>query len=72
VEITRIVRRSISVVGSYGARGRTDMPAVVRLAELGRIRPADVVTQEFPLADADAAYSALDRGEIRGRAVLLP
>ena len=49
VEITRIVRRAISIVGSYGARARADMPEILRLVELGRIRPGAAVTRQFGL-----------------------
>jgi succinate semialdehyde reductase (NADPH) len=72
VEITRIVRRSISILGSYGARARVDMPEVVRLAALGRIRPGSAVTETYPLEQAAAAYLALEYGAIRGRAVIVP
>jgi succinate semialdehyde reductase (NADPH) len=71
VEITRIVRRSITLTGSYGARVRQDMPQVVKLAELGRLRPGAVVTRRYRLEEAEEAYAALDRGEIQGRAVIV-
>ena len=38
VEITRLVRRSIHVVGSYGARIRADMPASSRSSSRARSR----------------------------------
>jgi hypothetical protein len=31
-----------------------------------------MVTQRFPLAEADAAYQALARGDIVGRAIVVP
>lgn len=71
IEITRIVRRSITIMGSFGGRARTDMPELIRLAEMGRIRPEAVITQQFGLDEVAAAYAALERGEIRGRAVVL-
>jgi S-(hydroxymethyl)glutathione dehydrogenase/alcohol dehydrogenase len=70
IEITRVVRRSITIVGSYGARARTDMPEVIRLVELGRLHPGAVVTRRYSLEEITEAYEALDRGEIQGRAVL--
>lgn len=72
IEITRLVRRGLRIVGSFGARTRADMPEVVRLAELGTFRPAEMVTQRFKLTEADAAYKALERGEILGRAIVVP
>ena len=72
VEITRLVRRELRIVGSYGARTRSDMPEIIRLAARGIFRPETMVTQRFSLADADAAYKALARGEIVGRAIVVP
>jgi S-(hydroxymethyl)glutathione dehydrogenase/alcohol dehydrogenase len=72
VEITRLVRRELRIIGSYGARTRSDMPEIIRLAAKGIFRPDTMVTQRFSLADADAAYQALARGEIVGRAIVVP
>ncbi len=71
IEITRLVRRELRIVGSYGARTRTDMPEIIRLAAQGIFRPETMVTQRFALDDADAAYQALARGEIVGRAIVV-
>jgi succinate semialdehyde reductase (NADPH) len=71
IEITRIVRRSISVIGSYGARVRTDMPQVAKLAALGRIDPGKAITQTYRLEETAEAYSALEHAQIRGRAVIV-
>jgi succinate semialdehyde reductase (NADPH) len=71
VEITRLVRRSIHVVGSYGARVRGDMPAILELVESGAVSPAASLTRRFPLAEAAEAYAALDRREIVGRAIVV-
>ena len=70
LEITRLVRRSQRVIGSYGARTRVDMPAVLGLAARGVIRAEDVVTRTFALDDVDAAYKALAAGQIAGRAIV--
>ena len=72
VEITRLVRRELRIAGSYGARTRADMPEIIRLAAQGVFRPETMVTQRFSLDDADAAYQALARGEIVGRAIVVP
>jgi len=47
----------------------SDAQAVVALAEQGLIR-SDV--DVFPLDKVAEAYEALDRGELRGRAVVTP
>jgi S-(hydroxymethyl)glutathione dehydrogenase/alcohol dehydrogenase len=72
VEITRLVRRELRIVGSYGARTRTDMPDIIRLAAQGIFRPETMITRRFRLADADAAYKALAQGDIVGRAIVVP
>jgi S-(hydroxymethyl)glutathione dehydrogenase/alcohol dehydrogenase len=72
VEITRLVRREIHIAGSYGARTRADMPAILGLAAQGYFRPERVVTGTVPLEDVDRMYAALDRGEVVGRVVVTP
>jgi len=72
VEITRLVRRELRIIGSYGARTRSDMPEIIRLAAKGIFKLETMVTQRFTLAETDAAYQALTRGEIVGRAIVIP
>ena len=48
------------------------MPEIIRLAARGTFKPETIVTQRFPLTEADAAYQALSRGEIVGRAIVVP
>ena len=72
VEITQLVRRSQRIIGSYGARTRTDMPEVLSLAARGLLEPQNTVTRTFSLDEADAAYKMLDRGEVVGRAIIAP
>lgn len=57
-----------SVRKSYGGTKR-DLIDSVALARAGRIRAA---VETFDLADGPAAFDRLARGEIRGRAVLIP
>jgi S-(hydroxymethyl)glutathione dehydrogenase/alcohol dehydrogenase len=71
IEITRLVRRGLRIIGSYGARTRADMPEIVRLAAASTFRPEAIVTRRFPLDEADAAYNALAEGEIVGRAIVV-
>lgn len=71
VEITRLVRRGIRIVGSYGARTRTDMPALLRLVEAGAVNPGRAVSRRYALDEVNDAYAALARGEIVGRAVIV-
>ena len=70
VEINRTVRRSQSILGSYGARTRQDLPAVVDLAARGIINYDDLVTRRFSLDEAAAGYEALRHRAVQGRAVV--
>ena len=71
VEITRLVRRGLRIVGSYGARTRADMPEILRLAARGVFRTETIVSRRFSLAETDEAYQALNRGEIVGRGIVV-
>lgn len=70
VEITRLVRRAVRIIGSYGARTRTDLPAVVALAHQGQVDVSRSVTRRYRLDEVNVAYEALNRGEIVGRAII--
>lgn len=71
IEITRLVRRSVSVLGSFGARMRADLPPLIDLVARGAVSTEQLVTQRFPLEAAADAYDALARGEITGRAMVV-
>jgi S-(hydroxymethyl)glutathione dehydrogenase/alcohol dehydrogenase len=70
IDITRLVRRGLSINGSYGGRPRTDMPLLLGLIEQRILRPESAVTRRFALEEVAEAYDALDRGAIVGRAVV--
>ena len=70
IEITPLVRRGQSITGSFGGRTREDLPRVVELVENGGFVPGDLITRRFTLDEVDAAYQALARGEINGRAIV--
>lgn len=71
IEITRLVRRSVSIEGSFGARMRSDLPDLIKLVAKGAVNTEQLVTQRFTLEDAGEAYAALSRGEITGRAMVV-
>jgi S-(hydroxymethyl)glutathione dehydrogenase/alcohol dehydrogenase len=71
VEITRLVRRGIRIIGSYGARTRVDLPAVIALAEAGAIDASRSITRRYPLDQVAEAYAALNAGDIVGRAIVM-
>jgi S-(hydroxymethyl)glutathione dehydrogenase/alcohol dehydrogenase len=70
IEITPLVRRGYHLMGSYGARTRVDLPAVVELAASGDVAIQDAVSRTYPLEQVNDAFAALGRGEIQGRAVI--
>jgi succinate semialdehyde reductase (NADPH) len=70
VEITPLVRRGVSIIGSYGASTRADLGAVIALARNGAVDVSRSVTRRYSLAEAAEAYDALNRGEIVGRAIV--
>jgi len=70
IEITRLVRRGIQLLGSYGSRVRTDFPEVLAMAGRGQVSVTQPITRRYRLDHADEAYAALNRGEIVGRAIV--
>jgi S-(hydroxymethyl)glutathione dehydrogenase/alcohol dehydrogenase len=70
IEITRLVRRSIQLMGSYGSRVRTDLPELLGLAARGQVSASQPITRRYRLEQVDEAYAALNRGEIIGRAIV--
>jgi succinate semialdehyde reductase (NADPH) len=70
-EITPLVRRKISILGSFGGRARTDMPILLSLAAQGRIDPGQFISRRYPIGEATAAFDALERGEVIGRSIIV-
>jgi len=70
VPITHVVRRRISLVGSYGARASTDMPALLEIAARGGVDLEGAITRRFGLDEAGEAYSLLKARKITGRAIV--
>lgn len=70
IDITRLVRRQIKILGSYGGRARQDLPTLVGLAETGIFNLEAAVSKKCKLDEAGEVYNTLNRGEIVGRAVI--
>jgi S-(hydroxymethyl)glutathione dehydrogenase/alcohol dehydrogenase len=70
VEITRLVRRKLQVLGSFGGRPRGDLAALMAMAVDGRLQLDGAISRRFPLEEADTAYALLARGDIAGRAII--
>jgi len=58
----------VAVTRAYGGT-RRDLDEVLALTRAGRIH---VEVEQHPLADGVAVFHALERGEVQGRAVLVP
>ena len=71
IGITRLVRRGIQIVGSFGCRVRTDMPELIAMAAAGRIDVRASISRRYRLDQINEAYEAMERGEIVGRAIVV-
>ncbi|HZE95532.1 MAG TPA: zinc-binding dehydrogenase [Planctomycetota bacterium] len=71
IGITRLVRRGIQIVGSFGCRVRTDMPELIALAASGKIDVKASITRRYRLDQVNEAFEALERGEIVGRSIVV-
>ena len=61
VDLTRLVRRELTVVGAYDARP-ANFPTSISHISQGRVNVGDVLTHRFSLDDAEAAFTvALER-----------
>jgi succinate semialdehyde reductase (NADPH) len=70
-EITQLIRRKISILGSFGGHARTDMPILLSLAAQGRIDPGRFISRRYPISEANTAFDALARGEVIGRSIIV-
>uniref|UniRef100_A0A0A9FGQ9 Alcohol dehydrogenase-like C-terminal domain-containing protein n=1 Tax=Arundo donax TaxID=35708 RepID=A0A0A9FGQ9_ARUDO len=70
VDITRLVRRQVKIIGSYGARARQDLPQIVKLAESGAFNLQNTISRKCKFEEANSAYEDLNQGKIVGRAVV--
>ncbi|CAJ1937695.1 unnamed protein product [Sphenostylis stenocarpa] len=70
VDINRLVRRKIQVIGSYGGRARQDLPKLIRLAETGIFNLGHAVSRTYTFEEANKAFQDLNEGKIVGRAVI--
>lgn len=69
VDITRLVRRKITIVGSYGAKARVDTPEVIDLLERGALTLGSI-TKKYSLEEVGQAYEDLKAGKITGKAIV--
>jgi len=62
LHVARVVRGGITVVGSYGARPRVDLPRVISLAEKGLLKPDLLAKDFYKLDQINEAVEALRSG----------
>lgn len=70
VDINRLVRRKIRVIGSYGARARQDLPKLVKLAETGIFNLNNAVSRKYKFEEGNKAFQDLNQGRIVSRGVI--
>ncbi|XP_015955779.1 uncharacterized protein LOC107480153 [Arachis duranensis] len=70
MDINRLVRRKIQIIGSYGGRARQDLPKLMRLAESGIFNLEHAVSRRYTFEEAAKAFQDLNQGNIVGRAVI--
>ncbi|KAH7427071.1 hypothetical protein KP509_10G029000 [Ceratopteris richardii] len=70
IDLVRLVRRQVKIIGSYGARARQDLPTILGLAEMGAFDIKSTVSEKHTLEEANSIYEALHRGQVLGRAIV--
>jgi len=50
---------------------RVDVPAVLAMAQRGAVASERTISRRYALGEVPAAYAALQRGEIVGRAIVV-
>jgi succinate semialdehyde reductase (NADPH) len=70
VDITKVVRRKLRILGSFGAPASTAMPEVIRLAAEGRIDLKKLITHRFTFDQTAEAYQLLNERKILGRGLI--
>ncbi|KAL6659578.1 hypothetical protein ACP70R_003618 [Stipagrostis hirtigluma subsp. patula] len=63
VDITRVIRRQVNIIGSYGAEGhRQDLPQTVKLAESGAFNLQNTISRKCKFEEViSASQSGQDR-----------
>lgn len=70
VDITKVVRRKLKILGSFGASASTVMPEVIQLATEGKIDLAKLITHRFAFEETAEAYQLLNERKILGRGLI--
>lgn len=70
IDITKVVRRKLRILGSFGAPASTAMPEVIRLAGEGLIDLQKLITHRFAFEQTAEAYQLLNERKILGRGLI--
>ena len=70
VDLMRLPRRKLRILGTYGGRPRSQLPLLLDLVARGRLVPGRTVSARYPLDEADLAYRRLAEGATVGRALI--
>lgn len=70
IDLVPFVRRRLRLVGSYAARTRRDLPALLDVVADGALDPADLISAHYPFDAAADAYAATASGGVLGRALI--
>lgn len=70
VDITKVVRRKLRILGSFGAPASRAMSEVIRLAAEGAIDLDALITRRFSFEETGAAYELLNQRKIVGRGLI--
>ncbi|MFC7402605.1 zinc-binding dehydrogenase [Citricoccus sp. GCM10030269] len=70
VDITKVVRRKLQILGSFGASASSTMPEVIRLAAEGQLDLDTLITHRFAFEQTDEAYQLLNERKILGRGLI--
>jgi Zn-dependent alcohol dehydrogenases, class III len=71
VDLNKLVIRGISIVGSYGARPRIDLPRILGFIENKLIDLREFVTGIYRLDDIEKALNDVKRG-LTIRSIVIP
>ncbi|MGO1523015.1 MAG: zinc-binding dehydrogenase [Nesterenkonia sp.] len=70
VDITKVVRRKLKILGSFGAKASAAMPEVIQLAAEGKIDLEKLITHRFAFDQTAEAYQLLNERKILGRGLI--
>ena len=70
LDLMRLPRRKLRILGTYGGRPRAHLPLVLDLIAQKRLTPGRAVTARYTLDEVGTAYRRLGEGAIVGRALI--